>query len=152
MVAPVTLEMDKLVVEVELDPVGAAGVWTKLCGFKSFNINRALSTQEISLLDCDDYSLPLTRAVDGDVYSMSLSGSGVFAKQNKDILINWISKAEKKNVRVLHVGAVTGEIESEAGLGLLTQLDNTMDKESSPVVSADMAIEISGEVTINLAA
>ena len=151
MAAPETLDFHELVLEVELDPTGASGVYTKLCGFSAFNVNRALSTQEITLLDCDDYSLPLRRKVSGDVYSMDISGNGVMAKQNKDILINWISKAEEKNVRITHVGAATGEIEHEAGVGLLTQFDNAMDKSSSAAVTADMAISVSGEITIDLA-
>lgn len=151
MADPITMKFHELLLEVELDPVGAAGVYTKLCGFSSFNLNRALSTQEISLLDCDDYTKPLSREISGDVYSMSLSGSGVFAKQNKDILINWIHGGLKKGVRVSHVGAASGEILNESGLGLLTQLDNVMDKSSTAAVTADMAIEISGLITINLA-
>lgn len=151
MATPETLDFHELILEVELDAVGAAGVYTKLCGFSSFNVNRALSTQEITLLDCDDYTLPLIRKVSGDVYSMDISGNGVLAKQNKDILINWIAKAQEKNVRISHVGATAGQIESEAGIGLLTQFDNTMDKSASAAVTADMAISLSGEITINLA-
>ncbi len=150
MTEPTTIPFHGLILEVELDPVGAAGVYTKLCGFSSFNVGRALSTQEIALLDCEDYSLPLTRKIAGDIYSMSLSGAGVFAKENKDILIQWIAGGLEKGVRVAHIGGASGEILDESGIGLLTQLDNVMNKSSGPAVTADMAIELSGTVTINL--
>ena len=123
----------------------------KYAGFSSFNVSRALSTQEISLLDCADYSKPLSRKVSGDQYSMSVTGNGAMANESKDILINWIHGGLEKNVRITHVGAASGEILNESGVGLLTQFDTGMDKGSSPVVTADMTIELAGSITINLA-
>lgn len=141
MAAPVTGAFQHLVVEIEL--TDGSGVYSKICGITSRGINRQsnLSTSEVPG-DCDDESVPsrIEKAVQSQ--EVTISGSGVWARQSHESMLDWWYSGATKNIRVQHVNAAIGDTEYEAGAAILASLNNSVEKGQK--IQAEISIEFDG--------
>lgn len=140
---PISAEFQHLVVEVETD---VEGTFTKVCGITSRGINRQHNMQTTEVpQDCDDESLPaaIERAVQSS--EVAISGSGVWASQSHEMMLDWWYSGAKKNIRVKHVNAAVGDTEYETGLAYLVSLNNTVEKGQK--VTAELDIQFDGVPT-----
>lgn len=140
MAKPVTSEFHQMVVEMETE---TPGTWTKICGINSRGINRThnMTTTEVPG-DCDDESLPAVVERSIQSSEVTITGSGVWARQSHEMMIDWWYSGVKKNIRVQHVNANVGDTEYETGMAFLTSLNNTVEKGQK--VSAEISIEFDG--------
>ncbi|EBA06003.1 phage tail tube protein [Sagittula stellata] len=147
-IAP-TADFDELVLEVEFDPVGSAGTFTKICGITDFTVNRANNTETSEVPDCADESLPhhIKRAVRSQ--DMTISGTGVWSRTSHQNMMTWLTSASTLNVKITNAAVteadVTGDTESETIPMILTALNNARTK--GQVVSAEISLEQNGAVT-----
>lgn len=145
MAKAVTQKFSELALEVEFDPVGAPGVYSRVCGMIDVEINRSASLDSAEIPDCDDESLP--HSVEKEVRSIevSVSGSGTWAQQSHGKMSDWFYSAAPLNVRVHNANAAVGETEYETGPALLASLGNARTKGQR--VSASISIEFDGTPT-----
>jgi len=142
-VKPISAEFQHLVVEVETD---VEGTFSKVCGITSRGINRQHNMQTTEVpQDCEDESLPsaIERAVQSS--EVTISGSGVWASQSHEMMLDWWYSGAKKNIRVQHVNAAIGDTEYETGLAYLVSLNNTVEKGQK--VTAELEIQFDGVPT-----
>ncbi|MBO9457950.1 MULTISPECIES: phage tail tube protein [Stappiaceae] len=143
MAAPVTEKFEELVLEVEFDPDGSPGTYSKICGMVDATVTRTanIDTAEVPA-DCDDESLPLQteRAVRN--LDVSISASGVWARGSNGKLLDWLYSGQPLNVRVTNAQAASGDTEIESGPALLSQLNNSRTKGQK--VSAEIEIQFDG--------
>lgn len=126
MAKPITEKFEELILEVEFDPGGSPGVYTKICGIVDAEVNRGanVDTSEVPE-DCDDESLPLATERQVRSLDVSVSGSGVWAQQSQGLLKTWYYSGQPLNVKVTDANAATGDIEVEEGPALLTTLNTS---------------------------
>lgn len=137
---PKTAAFHHMVVEIETE---TPGTYAKICGLTSRGINRQhnMNTSEVPQ-DCDDESLPA--AVERSVQSseVTISGSGVWAAQSHEQMLDWWYSGATKKVRVNHVNAAVGDTEYETGDAYLVSISNQAEK--GPKVTAEISIEFDG--------
>ena len=140
-----TANFHEMVVEVEWDPVGAEGVYSRWCGLTSRGINRQHNMSTTAVPDCDDEAKPAVneRAVESS--DVTISGSGVWAKQSHEHALDWWYSGQTLNIRVHHVRADPGDTEYEEGAAYLVNLSNQADRGQK--VTADIQIEFDGVPT-----
>lgn len=139
-VKPKTSEFQHLVVELETD---VEGTFTKICGITQRGINRQHNMQTTEVpADCEDESLPavVERAVQSS--EVTISGTGVWASQSHEMMLDWWYSGAKKNIRVQHVNAAVGDTEYETGVAYLVSLNNAVEKGQK--VSAEIEIQFDG--------
>jgi hypothetical protein len=141
----VTEKFEELVLDVEFDPVGAAGVYTAVCGLIDVTISRQANVDSAEIPDCDNESLPLSIEKQVRSIEVTASGTGVWAQSSQSKLKTWFYSSATLNVRLRDTKAATGDIEIEAGPALLTQLTNTRTKGQK--VSAEIEIQFDGTPT-----
>lgn len=143
MAKPVTSEFHQMVVEMETE---TPGTWTKICGIQSRGITRSnnMNTTEVPA-DCDDESLPaeIERTVQSS--EVTITGSGVWAKQSHEMMLDWWYSGAKQNIRVQHVNADVGDTEFETGMAFLASLSNSVEKGQK--VTAEIDIQFDGKPT-----
>lgn len=134
-----TANFHQMVLEVETD---TPGTYAKLCGLTSRGINRQHNMQTSEVPDCDDESLPA--AVERSVQSseVTISGSGVWASQSHETMLDWWYGGQTKNVRIRHVNAAVGDTEYETGAAYLVSIANQAER--GPKVTAEISIEFDG--------
>lgn len=140
MARAVTANFHEMVLEVEVTP--GSGVYSRLCGLTSRGINRQhnMSTSEVA--DCDDESLPaaVERAVQSS--EVTISGSGSWARQSHETMLDWWYGGQTLNIRVHHVKAEVGDTEYEAGPAYLVSINNQAERGAK--VTAEISIEFDG--------
>lgn len=127
------------VLEVE---TATAGTWASICGLTSRNITRQSNITSTSVPDCDDESLPASVEKDVESASVTVSASGVFAKEAAEMLSDWWYSAGRKNVRIHHMNAAVGDTEFETGPALLASFNTGATRGQK--VSLDISIEFDG--------
>lgn len=139
MAAPVLEEFEEMVLEVEFDPDGSPGTYTKICGLIGVRINRSanVDTSETPA-DCDDESLPLSVTRSVRSIDVTASGTGFWARGSQGKLKTWFYSGAPLNARLVDVAAASGDIGTESGPCLLTQLNNA--REKGQQVSADIEL------------
>lgn len=135
-----TANFHQMVVEVETTP--GSGVYAKLCGLTSRGINRQSNMSTSEVPDCDDESLPaaVERAVQSQ--EVTISGSGVWASQSHETVLDWWYSGATKSVRVQHVNAAVGDTEYETGNAYLVSISNQAERGTK--VTAEISIEFDG--------
>lgn len=138
-----TADFADLVVEVEW--VASSGTYAKVCGITSRGVNRQSNMATNEVPECDDETLP--NQVERNVQSqeVTISGSGVWAKQSHEKMLDWWYLAQRKNIRVYHANVDSGDTEYESGPAFLTQLSNQAEKGQK--VTAEVSIEFDGVPT-----
>ena len=138
-----TADFADLVVEVEW--VASSGTYAKVCGITSRGVNRQSNMATNEVPECDDETLP--NQVERSVQSqeVTISGSGVWAKQSHEKMLDWWYSGGAKNIRVYHANVDSGDTEYESGSAFLTQLSNQAEKGQK--VTAEVSIEFDGVPT-----
>ena len=134
-----TSNFHQMVLEVETD---TPGTYAKLCGLTSRGINRQHNMQTSEVPDCDDESLPaaVERAVQSS--EVTISGSGVWASQSHQTMLDWWYSGQTKSVRVQHANAAVGDTEYETGNAYLVSISNQAERGQK--VTAEISIEFDG--------
>lgn len=135
-----TANFHQLVIEVET--TSGSGVYSRLCGLTSRGINRQSNMSTSEVPDCDDESLPaaVERAVQSQ--EVTISGSGVWAAQSHETMLDWWYSGATKNIRVQHVNAAVGDTEYETGTAYLVSINNQAERGTK--VTAEISIEFDG--------
>ncbi|MCA1368072.1 hypothetical protein I6F15_11730 [Bradyrhizobium sp. BRP14] len=143
MAKPVTEKFEELVLDVEFDPVGNPGVYTRICGLLDATVTRTanVDTSEVPG-DCDDESVPVSVEKQVRSIDVSISATGSWAQQSQGKLKNWFYSGTSLNARVRDTNAASGDTEIESGPALLTTLTNGRTK--GQVVSAEIEIQFNG--------
>lgn len=126
----------------EIETAAGSGVYTKLCGLTSRGINRQSNMSTSEVPDCDDESLPaaVERAVQSQ--EVTISGSGVWAAQSHEVMLDWWYSGATKSVRIQHVNADVGDTEYETGNAYLVSISNQAERGTK--VTAEISIEFDG--------
>ncbi|MVA98844.1 hypothetical protein GN330_16475 [Nitratireductor sp. CAU 1489] len=144
-----TAKFEELIVEVEFDPVGASGTYTAVCGMIQATITRTSNIDTSEIPYCDNEGLPL--AIEREVRSqeVSISGTGVWALQSHEKMLDWWYGGSTLNVRVRNAKVVadgsTGDTTIESGPALLASLSNS--REKGQRVTAEIEIQFDGVPT-----
>lgn len=135
-----TANFNQLVLEVEV--TAGSGVYSKLCGLTSRGVNRQhnMSTSEVP--SCTDESLPaqVERAVQSS--EVTISGSGVWASESHEVMLDWWYSGATKSVRIQHVNAAVGDTEYETGNAYLVSISNQAERGTK--VTAEISLEFDG--------
>jgi len=141
MAEPVTSEFKDLVLEIETTP--GSGTYTKICGLTSRGVNRQsnINSNEVPG-DCSDESVPsvIKKAVQSQ--EVTVEGSGMWAQQSHELMMDWWYGGQEKNIRIQHVNAAPGDTEYESGPAILSQLNNAVEK--GAFVTAEISVEFNG--------
>jgi hypothetical protein len=138
-----TAKFSELVLEVEWTP--SSGTYTAVCGLIDVSISRTANTDTAEVPDCDNEDLPLK--VEKAVRSIetTISGTGVWALQSHENLLDWFYSGGLRNVRIRNVKAqndgVTGDTTIESGAALLTGLNNSRSKGQKVTAEVELAID-----------
>lgn len=137
-----TANFHETVLEVEFDPIGGPGVYSRICGLTSRDINRTSNMSTSEVPDCDDESLPA--AVERAVQSQEATSapSGVWSAESHEKLLDWWYSGATLNIRFHHVKAPSGATEYETGPAYLTSVSNKAVRGTK--VTADLNIEFDG--------
>ncbi|ABF71266.1 p014 [Rhizobium phage 16-3] len=135
-----TANFHQMVLEVEV--TAGSGVYSKLCGLTSRGINRQSNMSTSEVPDCADESLPaaVERAVQSQ--EVTISGSGVWAAESHEVMLNWWYSGATKSIRVQHVNAAVGDTEYETGNAYLVSISNQAERGTK--VTAEISIEFDG--------
>jgi predicted secreted protein len=113
-------------------------VFTPICGLTSKGINYETETNTVEVPDCTNEDQPAYKEEGAKSYSVSLTGSGMWAAQSHGILIDWWKTGNAKNIKVQYVQSETGDVEFVNGPAILKSLGSTVEKGGR--LSADISI------------
>lgn len=145
MAEPITADSFDLVVEVEF--VAESGTFTKICGMTDFTITRTKAIDETEVpADCEDETLPYNTKRNTRSRSMTVSGTGIWAQQSHGKMLDWYngSPAEKLLVRIRHLKAAVGDVETETGTAILQDLNN--ERTGKQQVTANITLVFDGAI------
>ena len=111
-----TAKFSQYVLEVEFDPGRNPNTFTKVCGLVSRGMNRQHNMAVTAVPDCADENLPSQNQRSVDSSDVSISGTGVYARQSHQKMLDWWYGGHTLNVRVKHVKAIRGETEYEGSV------------------------------------
>lgn len=144
-----TAKFEELVIEVEFDPTGSAGTYSKICGMKDFSIARTNNTSTDEVPDCADESLPFSLKRFVTSQDMTISGTGKWALSSHQNMMNWYRNATTLNVRVTHQYATdngdAGVIDTETVPMILASVGDG--KTKGQTVEREISLEKAGAVT-----
>lgn len=134
-----TANFHEMVLEVETD---TPGTYARICGLTGRGIQRQHNMSVTPVPDCDDESLPASneRAVESS--DVTISATGVWARQSHELMLDWWYGGATKNIRVKHVNAEAGDTEYETGPAYLQSIANQADRGAK--VTAELNIEFDG--------
>lgn len=137
-----TEKFEEMVLEVE---TSTPGQYARICGIVGVDVTRQASVDTEEVPDCDDESLPL--AVERQVRSLdvSVSGTGVWARESSEMLQDWYYSSATKKIRIGNLNVASGSTEYEQGPALLTSLGQSRTKGKK--VSASIEIQFDGTPT-----
>lgn len=135
-----TANFHQMVLEVETAP--GSGIYARLCGLTSRGVNRQSNMQTSEVPDCDNEALPaaVERAVQSQ--EVTISGSGVWAAESHETMLDFWYSGATKSVRIQHVNAAIGDTEYETGNAYLVSISNQAERGTK--VTAEIAIEFDG--------
>jgi hypothetical protein len=135
-----TANFAQMVLEVEVTE--GSGVYSKLCGLTSRGVNRQSNMSTSEVPDCADETLPaaVERAVQSQ--EVTVSGSGVWAAESHEVMLDWWYSGATKSVRIQHVNAAVGDTEYETGNAYLVSISNQAERGTK--VTAEISVEFDG--------
>lgn len=145
MARAVTAKFEELVLEVNFTPLVTPAVFSRICGITDVEITRQSQIDTTEVPDCDDESLPL--AIERQVRSqeVTVSGSGVWALEFHERLLDWFYGGNALPVRLRNLKAVAdgvvGDTISEQGNALLVTLSNTRTKGQKVTASIELQFD-----------
>lgn len=116
--------------------------FTPICGLTSKGINFSAETVTSEVPDCDDEDLPSWMEKDVKAVGASISGSGMWAKQSHETMMQWILNGTKKNVKVRYP-ATAGDVGSLTGPAVCTALGHAAEKGGR--ITCEISIEFSAK-------
>ena len=138
-----TAKFEELTLELETTP--ASGTYATICGLIDVSITRTANVDSAEVPDCADESLPLSIEKQVRSLEFSVSGTGVWAQESHEQLMDWFYSSTTLNVRIGNLNASIGDTEYETGTALLTNLSNTRTKGQK--VTAELEIMFDGTPT-----
>lgn len=121
-------------------------VFSAICGLTSKGLNGSADVVTTEVPDCSDEDLPSWQEKDVKSISLSMSGSGVWSKENHAILLDWFLSGAKKNVQVQYVDAAASSPEFLEGPCVLTQLNNAAEKGGR--MTAEITLDFAQKPTV----
>lgn len=121
-------------------------VFAPICGLTSKGVNGNSDVVTSEVPDCADEDLPSWQEKDVKSIGMSISGSGMWAKESHGTLWDWFMSGAKKNIKIQFQDAASGDPEYFAGPAVLTSLNNAVEKGGR--VSAEIALEFTAKPTV----
>ena len=94
---------------------------------------------------CNDECLPVSLERDIQSSEVMISGSGVWAAQSHELMLDWWYGGQKKTVRINHVNAAVGDTQYETGTAFLVSINNAVEKGQK--VTAEIEIQFDGMPT-----
>lgn len=107
---------------------GGPEVFTAICGLTSKGINFNTETNTVEVPDCADEDMPAYKEQGPKSYEVTLTGSGMWAKESHGILIDWWKSGASKNIKVQYAQAAVGDAEFVNGPAIITSLGATVEK------------------------
>lgn len=120
-------------------------VFTPICGLTSRGLTGSADVVTSEVPDCTNEDLPSWQEKDVKSIGMSLSGSGMWAQESHEMLLQWFLTGAKKNIKVQYANADTGDVEFLAGPAVITQLNNAAEKGGR--ISAEISLEFTAKPT-----
>ena len=136
-----TQKYEQLVLETSEDGT----TWTRICGLIDVEITRTANIDSAEVPDCDDESLPLSIERQVRSVEFSASGTGVWAQESHETLMDWFYSSASKRARIGNLGAAIGDTEYETGYAYLTNLSNSRTKGQK--VTANIELMFDGTPT-----
>lgn len=97
--------------------------FTLLCGVTEKGISYSTETVETEVPDCANEDLPAFKEVDVKSFGISLDVSGLWTKEEHEMLLQWQITGAKKNVKVHYKKAASGDTEYVAAPAVLSNLN-----------------------------
>lgn len=143
MARAVTAKYEEFILEVE---TGSPGTYAPICGLIDVTINRTSNVDTAEIPDCDDESLPLSLERQVRSQEVTISGTGVWALQSHETMLDWWYSGSAKNIRLRNKKAEDdgeeGDTFAETGPALLVSLNNSRTKGQK--VTAELEIQFDG--------
>lgn len=108
-----------------------------ICGLTSKGINFNSDVTDTEVPDCTDEDMPSYKEKGVTAYDITLSGSGVWAREHHGVLLNWWKTQAPKNAKVQYANAGPGQPEYISGQLILISIGNQVDKGNR--LSADLS-------------
>jgi len=139
-----TAKFEEMILEVEFTP--GSDTYSPICGMTDVSINRTSNIDTTEVPDCTDESLPLSIERQVRSQEVTASGSGVWARQSHQNLMQWwrsgaVLNARLRNANVEDNGTI-GDIFEETGPAILVNLNNSRTKGQK--MTAEMEIQWDG--------
>ena len=138
-----TEKFSELVLELETSP--SSGTYARICGLIDTEITRTASIDNAEVPDCNDEDLPLSNEKEVRSIDVKISGTGVWAQESHEKLMDWFYGSSTLNIRIGNLNAAVGDTEYETGPALLASLGQSRTKGKK--VSASIDIEFDGTPT-----
>ncbi len=138
MAVAVTQKFEELVLEVE---TSTPGTYAKLCGLTDVEISRTANVDTVEIPDCDDESLPYSIERQVRSVEVTISATGVWAQQSWGTMSDWFYSSTTKNIRIRNTKASVGDLETEAGPALLTNLSHSRTKGQKVTASVEILFD-----------
>jgi hypothetical protein len=135
----ITEKYEELVLELSTD---GGTTWARICGLIDVEITRTSNIDTSETPDCDDESLPLSVERQVRSIEVSASGTGVWAQQSHQSLMDWFYSSTTQDVRLGNLNAASSDTEYETGKAILASLSNSRTKGQK--VSAAIEIQFDG--------
>lgn len=119
--------------------------WARICGLKNFTATFQAQTGRDEIPDCTDESLPNYVQKFVNAVDLVVSGTGKWAQESHETLLQWMLTGALKYARVGYLNAAIGDVEYVSGQAILTQLVDERDKNMA--VNRNIQVEWSGALT-----
>ena len=146
MAKAITEKFEEMILDVEVDPVGAPGVYTPLCGMTDVTITRTNNLDETEIPDCDDESKPVSVEVAVRSTTVTVDATGVWARSSSDAMMEWFYSGQTRNIRVRNTAAAVGDAETESGPAILATMTDARTKGKK--VTREIQIRFDGVPTV----
>jgi hypothetical protein len=117
-----------------------------ICALVSKGVQRAAQTTSNVRYDCDDEDAPGYEEKRVTSLSVTISGSGKVAMENRQTMLDWYYSATPRNVKIQNVDAPNGDTEYEEGPAVLTQYNEQGERNGK--MNCDITIEFAEQPTL----
>ena len=123
----------------EVEWVASSGVYTRICGMTDVQFTRAANVDSTEVPDCDDESKPYEIEKEVRSLELTVSGSGVWARESHEAILDWFYSGRSKLARIGHLAAGSGDTIYEGGPCLLTSVNNARTKGQKVTAALEFA-------------
>lgn len=120
--------------------------FTAICGLTSKGVQYNSDVVTTEVPDCADEDLPSWMEKDVKAIGISISGSGVWSREDHGRMVDWFMSGAKKNVRIEYADANTGDPRTMTGPAVLASMNNAVEKGAR--ISSEITIEFARKPTI----